>query len=134
MIVIYCYFFSFSAILYDLECHQLNSLVLSVHASSSIHHYNSPDAHLAYWLVLVFKTRTLYTDALEKVCPSPLFFLPLVFQCLFPPSTLTMFSRNLKVPCLKKHTHTHTHKPSKINYKLIVWRPKLSVFGLWSTV
>ena len=120
MIVNYCYFFSFSAILYDLECHKLNSLVLSVHASSSIHHYNSPDAHLAYWLVLVFKTRTLYTEALEKVRLSPLFFLPLVFQCLFPPSTLTMFSRNLKVPCLKKHTHTHTHKPSKINYKLIV--------------
>lgn len=116
MIVIYCYFFSFSAILYDLECHKLNSLVLSVHASSSIHHYNSPDAHLAYWLVLVFKTRTLYTDALEKVRPSPLFFLPLVFQCLIPPSTLT---RNLKVPCLK-NTHTHTHEPSKINYKLIV--------------
>ena len=110
MIVIYCYFFSFSAILYDLECHQLNSLVLSVHASSSIHHYNSPDAHLAHWLVLIFKTRTLYTDALEKVCPSPILFLPLVFQCLIPPSTLAMFSRNLKVPCLKKHTYTQAIK------------------------
>ena len=109
MIVIYCYFFSFSAILYDLECHKLNSLVLSVHASSSIHHYNSPDAHLAYWLVLIFKTRTLYTDALEKVRPSPFSSCPLSSSVCSHPLLLQFFPEILKYPALKKiHTHTYT--------------------------